>query len=482
MKNKTIFTVECEIPGMSDKMLSFTTKTSLMDTDIVVFNTSVPSNDINGFFDLSSTTHNGKPCYSDNASFIYKEYVAHWKNELTNFLNAGKTVFVLLSERKEFYLATGAQNQSGTGKNAKTTRMVNLHSNYEFLPLDIGKLTSSHGKHIEFSGNAIFSNFYKTFKNYLTYFLYIENAEGTVIFNAKDKTKAFGSFNKVGNGHLIMLPYIKYNQEDFTETQNNKLCWNAKGMKFGDELKSSILNIDHQITKLSELTPPPSWANSMKYSSACEKVIFKQIDKNKKEYIRLEAEKIALQEKLLSEQVFKHLLYEQSTTLENAVIQALKTLGYTAENYNDGVLELDQVITSPEGHRYIGECEGKDSKAISIEKYRQLLESINADFDREEVKEKAFGILFGNAERLIDPENRKLDFTEKCRIGAARDKIALVKTLDLFNIVYYLRENLDTEFQLACRNAIHNGLGTIVIFPAISKHSEKAIGDGTKSG
>ena len=26
------------------------------------------------------------------------------------------------------------------------------------------------------------------------------------------------------------------------------------------------------------------------------------------------------------------------------------------------------------------------------------------------------------------------------------------------------------------------GLGTIVIFPAISKHSEKAIGDGTKSG
>lgn len=112
------------------------------------------------------------------------------------------------------------------------------------------------------------------------------------------------------------------------------------------------------------------------------------------------------------------LLYESGKALENAVIKALKILGYHAENYNDGTLELDQVITSPENERYIGECEGKDNKDIDIGKFRQLQDSLNEDFQRDDVKDKAFGLLFGNPQRLINPTERTLDFTEKCKRGA----------------------------------------------------------------
>jgi hypothetical protein len=75
--------------------------------------------------------------------------------------------------------------------------------------------------------------------------------------------------------------------------------------------------------------------------------------------------------------------------------------------------------------------------------------------------------LFGNAESLIEPEKRKLDFTEKCRSGAEREKIALVRTIDLFAVAKYLNESNDENFAKSCRDAIHSGLGTVVQFPAV---------------
>jgi len=195
----------------------------------------------------------------------------------------------------------------------------------------------------------------------------------------------------------------------------------------------------------------------------------KAIDKNTKEIEKIKLRNEKLQVELEEEQALKDLLFEQGKPLENAVIESLKVLGYEAENYDDGELELDQVINSPEGQRFIGECEGKDNKDINITKFRQLLESLNADFAREEVEEKAFGILFGNPERLKNPAERTLDFTKKCKICAEREKIALIKTTDLFVVTKYLKENKDTAYQKACRKAIHDGLGKIVRFPSIPK-------------
>ena len=84
--------------------------------------------------------------------------------------------------------------------------------------------------------------------------------------------------------------------------------------------------------------------------------------------------------------------------------------------------------------------------------------------------EKAFGILFGNADRLKAPKDRKLDFTTKCKSGAEREKIALIKTVDLFIVAKYLVENNNELYKKACRNAIHEHLGKIVIFPKIPEN------------
>lgn len=125
-----------------------------MDSDIVLFNTDTP----NGV-DYPSTFQ-GKNSYTEDASFDYKEQLKHWRNELDNFLKTGNILFLLLSKKEEFFKKTGEKQHSGTGRNRQTTNIVNLHNNYEFLPVNIGRITAATGKHIEFTGNTIFNEFF----------------------------------------------------------------------------------------------------------------------------------------------------------------------------------------------------------------------------------------------------------------------------------------------------------------------------------
>ena len=94
-------------------------------------------------------------------------------------------------------------------------------------------------------------------------------------------------------------------------------------------------------------------------------------------------------------------------------------MGFKADSFDDGKSEFDAVFSSTEG-RFIGEAEGRDNKAINIDKFSQLMRNLHEDFDREEVLEIANGVLFGNGYRLNTPEERGELFTEKCLKEAKR--------------------------------------------------------------
>ena len=461
--NKQIFTIGYEIPGHSEDCLDLEHKQSLMDADIVVISPEL----LSSYEDWVSFSSGGG-CYGITQSNKYVEQIAHLKKEIEDFLKSGKNIFIFLSKKENFQLASGTTSP----RKGQTSYSTYTKTNYDFLPVSIGILVSASGKHIEFSGNSIFSDFYKKFKNNLEYQLYVEGIDSAqTIFTGKVKTKILGAIYKVGNGNIVTLPYLKYDNNKFTKynEKEDKSYWTDEAMKFGNNFVDCLLSIDQQLTQESEKTPPPKWSSQEAFSSKKAIKIEKDIQQNKTEIEKISSKNEKLNEELANENVLKDLLFEQGKPLENAVIKALQILGYEAENYNDGELELDQVISSPEKHRFIGECEGKDNKDINITKFRQLLESLNADFARDDVEEKAFGILFGNPERLKDPKERTLDFTQKCKTGAEREKIALVKTVDLFIVVKYLNENEDEKFKKACRKAILDGLGKIIEFPKIPK-------------
>lgn len=271
------------------------------------------------------------------------------------------------------------------------------------------------------------------------------------------------------NGHLVVLPYVKYDEKKLVSynKKEDKNYWTADAIKFGKILAKTFIDIDKTLRKSGDKTPPPNWINNPEFLIKKEEELKKTVHKNDEKIASLTLKNKELQTEATSEVQLKDLLFEQGKSLENAVIRGLEILGFKAENYNDGTLELDQVISGPEGVRCIGESEGKDSKDINIDKIRQLIESMNADSFRDEVSERATGILFGNPQRLIDPQKRTLDFTEKCKKTAEREKISLVKTTDLFLVGKYLKENNNESFKKACREAIYNGLGKIVTFPQI---------------
>jgi hypothetical protein len=142
----------------------------------------------------------------------------HWKNELSNALRAGKTVFLLLSDKEEFYVDTGIRSYSGSGRNRSTTVNVQSGNNYDFLPTNIGQIIPASGKQIVFTGSPIFQNFYEKFKDNLEYRLCLENVpRGENIFIGKDKSRVLGSVIGVSGGDLTLLPFLDYNEENFTE-------------------------------------------------------------------------------------------------------------------------------------------------------------------------------------------------------------------------------------------------------------------------
>jgi hypothetical protein len=70
----------------------------------------------------------------DSNSFLLKEHIEYWRREILEAVKAGKTVFLLLNELEEVYIATGQKTYSGTGKNARASRYVDIQTNYAMIP------------------------------------------------------------------------------------------------------------------------------------------------------------------------------------------------------------------------------------------------------------------------------------------------------------------------------------------------------------
>ena len=121
------------------------------------------------------------------------------------------------------------------------------------------------------------------------------------------------------------------------------------------------------------------------------------------------------------------------------------------------------VFESPDG-RLIGEAEGKDNKAVNVDKLRQLQMNIHEDLLRDSVTTPAKPVLFGNAHRLSSLDQRGDPFTEKCVAAALTMNTALVFTPELFLAVQTCVECQDEDFAAACRQAILSSVGHVT-FP-----------------
>lgn len=454
---KHITSINFDIPSVGKFNSFFNSKKSLDDSDIVVFK---PFDYYTGI----DSQYQGKDSFSETSSNTIKEDTAYWRNELKSFAETGKNIFIITSKVYDFYVKTGKYEYSGTGRNARRTDYVEDFHNYKFLKNSETKITNANGSSFKVK-DGVMSGFLKDFESIISFQCYLANSSMTPLLTTKNGREVVSGMVSYGKGNMIFLPFIDF--EDLTITKNGKEVWSAEAIKLGKKLLHFIAELDDKIQKNQERSIKPTWLSSETYELEVEKELAAKIAKNNQRIDQLNKENESLRTKIEEETIIKGLLYETGKPLESSVIKALEILGYTAENFANGRLELDAVIISPEGERIIGECEGKETKDIDISKFRQLTDSLLEDFERPEVEEKAKGIIFGNPQRLLDIPERTLDFTLKCKNGAAREKIALIKTSDLFEICKYLINSDNETFRKMCRESISSQFGGIVKFPKV---------------
>lgn len=455
-----------------DDYISIDSLSSLSDADIAIFSPDLTATEYSNYDPNSYPSdlmYEGKKLYNKESSAAIFDHLHHWKKEFLHFVESGGSLVVILKKKEDFYIYTGNKDISGTGRNQKVTNLVTSLSNYDFLPFSGIEFNTASGKTIVPNG-PIMADLYKNFKDHFCFEVYLGGPPiSNSTFTTKNRDRVLGSTLKIKNGYVIFVPYLNLNISDFSDydEKTDDEYWNNKGIKAGKIFINNLVAIDTALRNIQEKTPKPDWTNSDKYKLTSSEKTFDLIQKNNKEIEKREKQNSNLQRVLEEQESLKDLLYETGKPLEKAVIKALNILGYKAENYDDGELELDQIITSPENNRFIGECEGKDNKDIDVSKFRQLLDALAADFEKQDVDEKAFGLLFGNPQRLLEPTERTLSFTKKCQTGAAREKIGLIKTEDLFKVARYTLETDDKAFAKKCRIAIKEQLGQIIKFPEI---------------
>jgi hypothetical protein len=461
MAEKYILSVEFDFPGGLAEYVDSSSRQCLSDADLVVFNPSMT--DIHGEF---IEMYKGKPSLSQGSSARLSESIAHWRREISDALSAGKTVVVFLCEKDEVYVDSGRRQYSGTGRNRATTIVVSDANNYQSLPGDLS-FVNAKGSALRLAQNAdLLAAYWNQFEDRTEYVVHIQGQVTQRLLQTRDGSKTLGAVVRVKGspGTMVLLPPIKWDWDEFYVEKDDEIHWTKRACQFGHTLRNALLEIDKTLRASSMRTPAPEWTRDARYRLSRESELMNRVLQIEEKIEALEEEKATLKGDVAAESALRKLLYEKGKPLEAQIRRSLEILGFTVSSYRDSESEFDVVFESAQG-RLLGEAEGKDNKAVNVDKLRQLEMNIHEDFSRDSVETMAKGVLFGNAHRLKPLEQRPDWFTQKCITAAARSGTALVRTSDLFFIARYLAEKNDASFAARCREAIFAANRTIVEFP-----------------
>lgn len=457
MARKKIFTIGFELPGGDFETISYDSDQSLLDADIILYEV--------GFGHHANEDYQGTPLFNRNNSAQVGQNIHHWYSELTAATNAGKLVIVFLAKPLTYYRYTGQQTFSGTGRSRTTTNVVTIVESYSAIP-KISSAEAKSGREVRLTKEAAYiASYWSEFGAFSAYEAFIEGGFSHVLLTTKAGSKTVAAAFR-GNGSLLFLPPLRYDDETFLEFDPEKEedVWTEEAISFGKRLTKALTALAESLASNSARTPPPPWALDSAFATEEEGVLQSKIADVSETISELHRQRTGLEEQLHEAGSARALLYEQGKPLEHAVRNALILMDFSAAPFADGDSEFDVVFQSPEG-RCLGEVEGKDNRAVNIDKMSQLERNLQEDFARDDVTEFAKGVLFGNSERLKTPAERGEAFTLKTFTAAKRAHIALIRTSDLFDCVRYLRTHPDPEYAKRCREKIFEADGVIVIFP-----------------
>ena len=391
----------------------FASATSFLDYDLVICNL---SNALGHYrMQWGSETYMGYPCLDDDSSVKLRQDVSRRKAEMVELLKLGRMLVIFTPAPILCYVATGQKQTSGTGRNARVTRMVDQFDVLSCLPIKI-LTTEASGESVEFRGNQLFKSFWEANSNNLAYDAYFSKPIGNSMFYIANTDRAIGSYQVVDNGHLFFIPTLTATSESAYKTAANKLI-------------ESIIALYKELKKQAGDYELPVWTSEYvlpREKDEREKLrllendlsqILATITKQKENIAKIEQDKIAL--------------CGSGKALEVTIKRILETIGFevheSAPNRDDLILIYKNRVAVAE-IKGVGKSSA-ESHAAQLEKW------VSEYYSMHEVQPK--GILIVNAFKDLPLSKRtEAPFPDQMLGYSQRREHCLITTLQLLGMYF----------------------------------------------
>lgn len=374
----------------------------------------------------TSGNYNGIPELTTYESSRITIDVEKRKNEIVEFLNAGKPIIILNGNDEYRYRYTGEKQYSGTGKNTRITSIVKDIHPFELLPVKIEPLKLE-GTSISLKNRKIedfYSKYVENFK-YLTIYDNVNKEKS--LLSVKNTEKVTGYFENIQNGMIIFLPSLNF--EKLTKEKGQKL-----EKQYFDDIYKLFINL-----KNNETIILPEY--SARYLLPHEKIMINDIESEKSKLIELQ-KSIENKEKLLKETQQEKIIFTGSgTVLEKMVVNELEQIGFTILKYDENSKDEDIAI-SYKNKIAVVEVKGVDGSATEKHTSQTVKWKSIYHIDNDILPK---GFLIVNSFKNRELDERQETFPTQMLKYATQQEICLLNTIQLFNIKCYLNQNPDKK-------------------------------------
>jgi hypothetical protein len=428
MKSR-ILSVDLELENDQITNADFTRAPSFHDFDVVLVD---PDAVFNLFFEKAKLTEVKDAFltleYDDKGSNkLIKRLIDQRKKETKHFLSLGRLLICILRAPFSAYLCSHGRDWPNPQKKD------NWVNTYSWFPLQhslddmIVILSKEKGEKIKLVDHkSSFAEYFDAFDRQLHYVACLDEKQKPHYFkNFHTIAKTHGelpvAFNfELEGGEVVFLPPA--------EDPNPK------------KLAGVLLDCISATMGTFEETTPPSWVSDYKVFLPNLPELEVETEKLHKKISELQELLSTSEQQKAEQQKYLKLLYEQGRfQLEPVVRDAFSLFGFNVKDAepSDGLLESDEGVA-------LLEIEGKDDKAINIDKYSKLLNYVINDEAQTRAPRKK-GILIGNGFRLSDLKDREQQFTKEV-IGAAKNTgFCLLTTQILFDLVCKVLADPDND-------------------------------------
>ena len=427
MRNKKIIGLNTEFGSLKYEGFyeeRFRASISLLDYDAVVIDVgclveSYPEDD----------TFQNKPLLSDYCSHQIREDFSVIREQIIELLKLGRNIFLLMGKNENCYVYTGEKQYCGTGKNARTTKMVQEFDMYSFLPIGI-KATHVSGTEWSICGNSPYRDFFKQtaeLSQYESYFRIREQC--TPLAKVKGTEKMVAAVVPYEQGKIICLPQPYY-KEDYKKVE----YWRNKGKVYLD----SLFELNDRLSFTDEECNLPAWADDIYILD--EKEELEKRDQIEKKIEELKAELENQKQLIEGIQRYKLLLTSTGAVLEEVTKQVLSELGFVILDAEKG---RSDIIAKYNDVGVVAEIKGVTKSAA--EKHAAQLEKwVSQYIEETESVPKPLLIVNGYCETPIANRTESVFPQQMLKYCEARGH-ALVTTTQLLCLYIDIQKNPDCK-------------------------------------